>query len=362
MGRPINKKYIGNTSTTGQQIQSTAYIPGDIGTSTAYISAQKGTSRYNVTNVSGYSSGTVVLVDGGVSLSAGQANVTVAPYGSTGSGAAASARLGVYSADIVSAGSGDTTNYYVPGEVLTTTSGTATAKANLYVQSVTLGSAIVNNAGTKYTVGDTLTWGYAGYGTPVVLTVAGAGSAGNIISLSYTVPGNVTNVSVTNTIPYSSSVTSNVDASGATFKIRWDVAELTIKDIGNYSSAPADHVALTGSTKGTGATADVVWQVSSVAVTNGGSGYQAANVTFGSGTASAVATVNAAGSITTVTVQAPGDTYTNTLPGVTIAPISSTKYARKITNRIVETFENNEYEWVDSATTPVDGQAQIQTA
>jgi hypothetical protein len=196
----------------------------------------------------------------------------------------------------------------------------------------------------------------------VVLTVAGAGAVGDITSLSYTVPGNVTNASVTNTTIYSSAVTSNVDASGATFKVRWDLAGLSIKDIGNYSSAPANHVALTGSAHGTGATSDVVWQVSSVSVTNGGSGYQAANVTFNSGTASAIATVNAAGSITTVTVQHPGETYTNTPPGVTIAPVAGTEYARKLTNRIVETFENNMYEWVDSATTPVDGQAKIQTA
>ena len=52
MGRPINKRYIGNVSTDGQQIQMSAYIPGDSGYDYAYIVAQKATSTYKVASTS----------------------------------------------------------------------------------------------------------------------------------------------------------------------------------------------------------------------------------------------------------------------------------------------------------------------
>ena len=80
MGRPINKKYIGNTGATGQQIQVTAHIPGDPETCTAYIVKQVATNTYRVSNVTGFSSGRCQLVNGSVALQPGQANVMVTPF------------------------------------------------------------------------------------------------------------------------------------------------------------------------------------------------------------------------------------------------------------------------------------------
>jgi len=363
MGRPINKRYIGNVSLAGQQIEATAYFGGDSQTRTAYIVSQKGTNTYYMKDVTGAYSGRVKLVDGNANLAQGQANVTVTPFGSTGSGASATANIGIFSDTIVSAGSGDTTHYFVPGEVLHPSSGTSTATANLHVDSVTLGlAAIGGTGGSGYTVGDQFVWNYAGYNTPAILTVASTTGNGNVASLTYTAGGSVSNIQVANNTPYSTATTANAGATGATFTVRWDINQVSILNHGDYSSAPANPVALTGSTHGTGATINATWDVSSVYLTNGGINYQAVNVTFGSGNAKAIGVVNAAGSVSSVQVNAPGNGLTSSGTSVSITPIRGTEYARVIKNRSVETWEGNEYEWVDSATTPVDGQAQIRTA
>ena len=89
MGRPINKRFVGNTSQSGQQIQATAYFAGDSTTRTAYISKQVAANSYNMVNVGGVQSGRVKLVNGGAALNPGEANVAVTPYGAGGAGATA---------------------------------------------------------------------------------------------------------------------------------------------------------------------------------------------------------------------------------------------------------------------------------
>lgn len=81
MGRPIKKSFIGNTSSTGQQIACYAWVPGDSQARLSYISEQTGTGRYNVVNTTGARTGEVTLVntDSG-NLIVGQASVTVTPY------------------------------------------------------------------------------------------------------------------------------------------------------------------------------------------------------------------------------------------------------------------------------------------
>lgn len=80
MGRPINKRYIGNTTTSGQQVAATAFFGGDSQTRLSYISAQKGTNTYEMVSVDGLHNGLVQLVPGNVALLEGQANVTVTNY------------------------------------------------------------------------------------------------------------------------------------------------------------------------------------------------------------------------------------------------------------------------------------------
>lgn len=81
MGRPIKKSFIGNTSSTGQQIACYAWVPGDSQARLSYITEQTGTGRYNVVSTTGVYSGEVSLAntDSG-NLIVGQASITVTPY------------------------------------------------------------------------------------------------------------------------------------------------------------------------------------------------------------------------------------------------------------------------------------------
>jgi hypothetical protein len=371
MGKPINKRYIGDVATPGQQINPTAYFIGKGSTSPAYIVKQLSENTYLMNDTTNTYQDKVHLVNGGAALSAGQANVTVQPYGSSGDGAAgAVANLGILSATVSSGGTGTSANYYVPGQILNPSTGSYTTgqRGNLYVGSVKLGTVSVT-ANTGYTVGDTFTWNYAGFETPVVLTVATTTGNGNIGGVTISSAGSVSNVNITNTTPYSSSTTANAWATSARFSIRWDVLDFNVSNPGDYyNSIPSNPVTLTNSAHGTGATANIAWKVSSVKVTNPGNLYLAASVGFtGSTPAVATATVNqipnqtTSGNVTAVAVSY-GGMYTNVPPTVTISTIRRVEYARVIKNLTVETFQGNEYSWVPTGVTPVDGQAVIQTA
>lgn len=358
MGRPINKRFVGNTSQSGQQIQATAYFAGDTQTRTAYINKQVAASSYNMVNVGGVQSGRVKLVNGGVALNPGEANVLVTPYGATGSGAtAANANLAARTATIVSAG---TTGYYVPGQVLYSSAGTFTQRANVTVGSVEAGNVVILSAGPGYTVGDTFTWAYAGYDTPVVVTVASTSGNGNVATVSITEAGSVSNISVTNATPYSSSTTTNAWVSAASLRVRWDLNTVGVSTKGDYSVIPSNPLTLIGSSTGSGATANVDWEVSSIRVTANGSGYQSVAVDV-AGSAEAIGVVNAAGSVTSIVVTDSGSGYT-AHPAVTISTLASTEYAAEIKNRSVTTFNGNSYQWVDSTVTPADGQAKLSTS
>lgn len=345
MGRPINKKYIGNTSQSGQQFQATAFFGGDNATRTAYIAKQTATNTYNMVSVDGQYSGSVQLVNGGVSLLPGQANISVTPYGSSGSGATVTANLGINTATVAVGGTGSQTTYYAPGQILFPTSGTSAPRGNVYVDTVTMGNVVVLAGGPGYTVGDKFTWAYAGYDTPAVVTVASVTGNGNISTATISTAGTVSNINVSNTTPFSGRTTANAWATGASFAVRWDVKGLSVVNNGDYTSAPSNPVALSGSATGTGASANIAWQVASVKVTNGGSNYAAVNVAFsGTGGASAIGKINA-GSLSTVIVEAAGNGYTNIAPTVSVTPINTVEYAQEIRNRTVTTFSNNTWEW-----------------
>lgn len=56
MGRPLEKRQLGNTSGSGEQIQVTAFIPaanGGLAAKTGYINRQKNDTRFNVTTADG---------------------------------------------------------------------------------------------------------------------------------------------------------------------------------------------------------------------------------------------------------------------------------------------------------------------
>ena len=52
MGRPLNKRNLGDTGATGSQIQVSADVDGN-GAANGYIEAQKGSKRFKVTTAAG---------------------------------------------------------------------------------------------------------------------------------------------------------------------------------------------------------------------------------------------------------------------------------------------------------------------
>lgn len=364
MGRPINNRYIGNTSGSGQTIQATAYFTGLGGTANAWISAQKATNTYNMVSATGLYSDRVELTNGGVALQPGQANITVQPYGYTGSGATAIANLGVTGYTVTSGGTGTSAAGYIPGQILSVNGGTynTNQRANAKVTSVTLGAVGNITTNTGYTVGDKFTWNYAGWLSPTVITVATTTGNGNISGVTITSAGTTTSTSISNTTVYSSATTANAWANTANFNLRWDVSGLATYNQGDYTTPPANPISFTpASGNGTGAAATASYGISSTRITNGGSGYQAVNVVV-SGVGGAIVTDSLAnGSVTALSVVAPG-TFGPTRPTLTISPIASLEYAEVIRNLTVTTWSYNTYEWVPTGTVPQEGQAVLQTA
>jgi hypothetical protein len=353
MGRPLKKKYFGNINVTGQQIIGNAWIQGDSVARPSWIVKQLTSNSYQWLSVNGQgpaTPGQCYLVNGPIT-GPGQANIAVYPYGGEGGGAvAANANLGVYAGTVIVANTGSVTQDYGVGNVLSLTGGTYTGnqQANVTVTSVKVAADTISTAGTRYSVGDTLTFSGAGYSTPVVLTVSSANGTGGITGVNITNRGVYTNATLpADPVASTSNVATNVDANGATFTFAWGINAFSVANIGDYTVLPANPVSLSGG-GGTGATINVTYQVSSVQVTNGGSGFDPGNeasVTFGTGNATAVGVVNAAGSVTSVTVISGGSGYV-ARPTVSLNPISTPTLAAEIFDNTVKNFTGQTWSWL----------------
>ena len=355
MGRPIKKAYLGNSSTSGQQIVGNAWVAGDTQPRSSYIVKQRGTSSYVMASTNGNGpagGGLVTLVNGNVTQ-AGQGNIVVTPYGATGNGAVASANLGISGSPAIAvSGTGAYTASYAPGEKLKLTGGTYTGnlQANVTVASVSIRTIAAATAGTSYAVGDYFIFSGAGYTANANVKVATV-TAGAISTLTVVNPGTYTN----SVLPVSP-VTANVQVvsaggSGATFNIGWGLNTVAVTNKGDYTVLPTNPVSTSGSVNGVGGTLNVTYSVSSVQVTTPGSGYIGAPfVKFSTGNASAQAVVNSNGNVSTVQVLGGGNGYT-AIPNVSIVDSGNVQYARKITDRIVYTFGGGQYEWLLSGQT-----------
>ena len=367
MGRPINKKYIGNTSQSGQQIQATAYFGDAVAPVTSWIVKQVANNTYKMEAEDGSADGRVKLAQGGVALNPGEANVVVTPYGASGSGATGTARMGAVSATVNVSGTGTTAADYNIGDTVTVSGGTSTAAAIFNVTGIVVGlMELGGNAGRNYNAGNQITIGGAGWVSNVVVAVNTVNAAGSITSFVQVAGGGIRNAAAIEPISGStlqgSSGNADISGTGATFNVRWGIANVAVAGAGVYSALPSNPVSTTTSGSGTGATLTVGYNVTNVAVTNGGTDYDTAVVAFSPAGAAASATVNAAGSISGVTVTAGGPTVT-AVPSVTLAPLNSVQYAQEIRNRTVYTYEGNTYEWImDDQDLVSSDQARIQSA
>ncbi len=368
MGRPINKRYIGNTSQSGQQIQATAYFGGAVGPVTAWINKQVATNTYEMTAEDGSASGRVQLVQGGVALNPGEANIVVTPYGSSGSGVVASARMGAVSATVGTAGTGGVGADYDVGDTLTVSGGTSTASSIFNITGIVADQLALVAGGTNYNPGNRITFGGAGYVSNITVAVQTVDAAGAITGFVQVAGGGIRNAAAP-ADPISGvtleGTSGNVDISGngATFNVRWGVANVSVAGAGVYSVLPSNPTNTTTDGSGTGATLNVGWNVTNVVVSNGGSDFDAAaSVAFTPAGATALATVNAAGSISGVSVTSPGPTVT-AVPTVAVGPVNPVQYAQEIRNRTVWTFDSNTFEWVMSDQDLVTSdQARVQSA
>ena len=367
MGRPINKRYIGNTSQSGQQIQATAYFADTPGPVTAYINKQVATNTYEMTAESGSYRGRVQLAQGGVALTPGTANIVVTPYGASGSGATGTARMGAVSATVAVSGTGTAAADYNIGDTVTVSGGTSTAAAIFNVTGIVVGlMELGGNAGRNYNAGNQITIGGAGWVSNVVVAVNTVNAAGSITGFVQVAGGGIRNAAAIEPISGStlqgSSGNADISGTGATFNVRWGVANVSVAGAGVYSALPSNPASTSTSGSGTGATLTVGYNVTNVVVTNGGTDFDAAVVSFTPAGAAALATVNAAGSISSVTVTNPGSTVT-AVPTVAMGPVNSVQYAQEIRNRTVWTFDNNTFEWIaDDRDLVSSDQARIQTS
>jgi hypothetical protein len=368
MGRPLKKQYFGNVSANGQAIIGNAWVNGDTVARPSWIYKQLSTNSYYWFSVNGQgpaTGGEAYLVNGACT-GPGQANIAVYPYGGEGGGAtAANANLGVSTATVVTSGTGTVTADYGVGNVLNISGGTYTnnQQGNVTVSSVKVRTIAAAVGGSNYSVGDTFTLSGGGYASNVVITVASATNTGGVNAVTISQAGSKTTTGLpADPVTFTSQVTTNVSATGATFNIGWGVNTLTVANAGDYTVLAANPVTLLGS--GGGATANLTYLVSSVQVTNGGSGFQPGNeaaVTFSTGNATAVGVVNAAGSVTSISITSNGSGYA-ARPTVTIAPISSPTLAAKIYDNTVENFSGQRWSWlVNGNTLPGPTWAHINT-
>ena len=359
MGRPLKKQYFGNVTLSGETIIGNAWINGDTVARPSWIVKQLTSTSYQWLSVDGQgpsTPGQCYLVNGPIT-GPGQANIAVYPYNAEGGGAAGVAHLGVDSATVVTSGTGDVNADYGVGNVLNVSGGTYTTnqQANVTVASVKVRTIVTAVGGSNYTVGDTFTFSTAGFSTNAIITVAVADATGAVTGVSITNAGVYTGAALpADPVSPNIIVTANGTASGATFNLGWGVNTLTIANAGDYSVLPTNPVTLAGAVSGTGATANLVYQVSSVLVTNGGSAFDQgveAAVTFTPANgAAATGTANAAGSITSVTITTAGSGFA-AIPTVAINPLDSASSAAQIFDNTVTNFTGQNYKWLTQANT-----------
>ncbi len=370
MGRPLKSVYFGNASTGGQQIEGYAWTAGDNQARLSHIVKQKTTNSYVMESNDGTGvpgGGQVYLVNGSVTA-AGEGNIRVLPYGDSGEGATATANLGAYSATVVVSGTGATNADYYPTEVLSVSGGTYTGnqQANVTVQSVKVRTVAADNPGTGYAQGDYFIFSGAGFTTNANVVVSTVDGNGNITALSISSAGVYTS-STLRTDPVTANTAVTSAGVNATFNLGWGINALTIANAGDYPTIPSNPVTLVGGGTGTGATANLVYKVSSVKVTAGGSGYneEAPAVAFNPTGATATASISG-GSVTTIAVDTGGTSYT-AKPQVYLVPngtgYAAPGYATKITDQIVYTFDGRQFKWLLEGTPlPGPGWAHIKSS
>lgn len=276
MGRPINKKFFGNTNTGVVSPGSDNNIGGE------------GIASVAITNAGDYT-GTLPTVSFAV------------PSIPTGIRATGTVKGKLIGTTAVAAGGSS----YDIGDVLTLSGGygstTATATVASVVTSGNTGISLVSG-GDNNDIGDEYWLESAGWSTPlkVRVTASNAGEATAITVVQNGVwsgPGAAPTGNQNGTFHIGQGFDSN--GYGLVFSISasaYAANSVTVSQMGEYTSVPANPVATTSTAGGTGATLTAHWGVKSVSITESGSGYISvsdAAPQFSSGSAAGTSTLEA---------------------------------------------------------------------
>ncbi len=256
MGRPLNKKYFGNTNT------------GDIG--------GRSVTGVTVTGVGSYV-GTLPTI------------TFPAPGIYEGTTATGTVHGKALSATVSATGSG-----YSYGNVLTVTGGTRATAATFTVSSLVVSTinAAPLNGGANNDVGDEFEFSgsYSGgsWTTPLKVRVT-ASTAGLATAVQIVTPGVWTgSAAPANTLGATRTQTfGTIDMNGTGLQVTitaWNISGVTVAQQGDYTAVPSNPAATTVSPAGgTGATLAITYGVKDIAITDAGSGYvttQSLGVTF----------------------------------------------------------------------------------
>lgn len=235
MGRPINKKYFGNTS-----------VPPIGGEGVASIA------------VGGTNTGKTAV----------PAIVIAAPELPAGVQAVARAHMEVETIINFTAGAG-----YTPAQVLTLTGGSGT-QATITVDTTQVTNLVVGtNGGTGYAPGDVVTI-QGGTGTPATATVGTVDGSGAVLTFSTYTPGSYT-VNPATLTDAATVKTGGLGDDALTVTFQMGLGTVTLTTAGDYTALPADVSVVPHSGTG-GALFNLDYKVKSVEVTTAGAGYVAA--------------------------------------------------------------------------------------
>lgn len=299
MGRPLNKKYFGNTN----------YDAGIGGESIASIA---------IDTVGTYTALATVSLNNDPTLPGGVA----ATLGSV--------HMYAKSATVTTSGTGALGADYLVNDRLTLAGATAGAtKAVFRVTAIQCDTPTVSAPGAGYSIGDTLTVTSAGWAVAPVFQVATLTGPG---------PAPVATVTVVNAgswtgtgVPVEPLTTTGGGDNAATFTFRSGVKTVAVYTAGDMTTLGANAIATTtNSAAGTGATLTVSYGVLGVDVTSGGSGYESAAdaaITFsGGGSAATGHSVMSAALLNAITPIAKVVGSTNSLAADIVKQTGSNHY------------------------------------
>ena len=368
MGRPINKRFFGDTGDAGNQI----IITGDIGGGifTGFIVRQKSTREF-IANLNGVE-GRVRLVDN-ITPGVGEAYIELFEDGSDadGSGADYTADMALTTVAVAALGSGHSV-----ADTLTLAGGAATTPATLNIVSVIPlngqdeGDYVARfTPGTGYTNGTPTTDVITLSDGTVLTTVTVAGgvvTAFTIDSTTATAGQVADDVTLSSTVVPANGINFDVTLADTGQSLHTLGGSVTILAAGDHQTLPSSPNTVTSDGAGTGSTITLTdWAV----VTGAGGSTQVAPGTLydqapvvtisGGGGAGATATATVAGgAVTVVTIDTAGSAFTS------IPTISFTNAGRKFVERIkghkVNATDGVQSTWDNTlGVTPPAGQSRI---